>query len=37
MTLNTDLVIGNMCQQSATITVNGLTSDSPIKRAGLVY
>jgi len=37
MSINTDLVIGNICQQSATFSVNGLTANSPIKKAGLVY
>lgn len=37
MSINTDLVIGNICQQSATFSVNGLTNDSPITKVGLVY
>lgn len=37
MSLNTDLVIGNICMQSATFTVNGLTNGSPISKVALVY
>lgn len=37
-TINTDLVIGNICMQSANITVNGYSGGaSPITRVGLVY
>jgi Flp pilus assembly protein TadG len=37
-TINTDLVIGNMCLQSADVTVNGFSGgSSPITRVGLVY
>lgn len=37
-TLYTDLTIGNICSQSATLTVNGFSGDdSPAKRTGLVY
>ena len=35
--INTDLVIGNICEQSSPLTVNGLSSDSPITKVGLVY
>lgn len=34
---NTDLVIGNVCMQSATLNVNGLGATSPITKVGLVY
>ncbi len=37
MTLNTDLVIGTLCEQSATLTISGFTSgNSPITRSALV-
>lgn len=36
-TLYNDLTIGNICSQSATLTVNGYSPDSPAKRIGLVY
>ena len=37
-TINVDLVVGNMCQQSSTFTINGYSQgDSPLKRVGLVY
>lgn len=37
-TLNNDVVIGNFCSQSATVSINGLSpSLSPLTRIGLVY
>ncbi len=37
-TLDTDVVIGNFCSQSATLKVNGYSADySPLARMGLVY
>jgi len=37
-TLNTDVVIGNFCSQSATLKVNGYDAGySPLARMGLVY
>lgn len=35
--INTDLVIGNVCEQSSPLSVNGLSSDSPITKVGLVF
>ena len=37
MSINTDLVIGNVCQQSATFSVNGLSANNPVTKVGLVY
>jgi Putative Flp pilus-assembly TadE/G-like len=37
-TLNNDVIIGNFCSQSGTVTINGLSpSLSPLARIGLVY
>lgn len=37
-TIDTDLVIGNVCSQSSTLTVAGYSGgDSPLTRVGLVY
>ncbi|WP_348262794.1 pilus assembly protein TadG-related protein [Telmatobacter sp. DSM 110680] len=37
-TMNNDVIIGNFCAQSATITINGYSpSYSPVARIGLVY
>lgn len=35
--INTDLVIGTVCGESATFEVSGLTNASPITQVGLVY
>ena len=35
--INTDLVIGNICDQSSPLTIHGLSANSPITKVGLVY
>lgn len=37
LSINTDLVIGNICMQSATMTINTLEDDSPVYKVGLVF
>lgn len=37
LTFNTDLVLGNLCMQSASFTINGLPSGAASTKVGLVY
>jgi Putative Flp pilus-assembly TadE/G-like len=35
--INLDLVVGNICLQSSTFTIGGISADNPITKVGLVY